>query len=247
MNEEPFYSNAPITEALFDIQVDLPETVSIKDLDKLCLDIVSQYPTKKSRKRFEGTFKIEEKSGIKPEKNNTGIDGFLNWSSDQKEVVQFRLDGFAFSRLKPYEKWDKHFSKVIQNWTLYEQKLSPLLIKRVTLRFINTIEIPSEISYLSDYFVNSPQIPIEKARLSNFFNRIEFSLDDPDTRAIVTQTLVQYKKTTIIPVIFDSEIFKDVNIAPDAKRLSDIFNHLRKFKNEIFEKSLKQKAKDLFR
>ncbi len=246
MNEANFYSHAPITEALFDIQVELPKKITISDLEQLSTDISDDYPIKHTRKRFEGKFELKDGQGA-TESIDLGIDGFLNWSADKKQVVQFRLDGFTFSRLKPYASWDEHFPEFIKNWTLYEKKVSPMLVKRIAVRFINTIEIPSGKPALDDYLVNSSQPPIKGSVLDNFFNRIEFSLREFDTKAVITQTLVQQRDLSSIPIIFDLEVIRKISSLPTTKMLEDLFKALREIKNDIFEASLTQKTKDLFK
>jgi len=247
MKEPNSYPHAPITEALFDIQVELPKEVTISDLEQLSSDILSRYPTKSTRKRFEGKIELKGDQGATTESIDLGIDAFLNWSSYKKQVVQFRLDGFAFSRLKPYDGWDKHFPEVIKNWNLYAEKLSPVWIKRIAVRFINTIEIPSEKLALDSYFVNFPKTPLEKSTLNNYFYRIELSLDDFNAKAVITQTLAQSNNPLITPVIFDLEVYREISSRPETKMLSDAFKTLRDIKNDIFQKSLTQKTKDLFK
>lgn len=246
MNEADPYPHPPIIEALFDIQVELPKKVTVTDLERLSFDISDQYPIKHTRKRFEGKFElIGNRSAT--ESIDFGIDGFINWSSDKKQVVQFRLDGFTFSRLKPYAGWNSHFPEVIRNWNLYAEKLSPMRVKRVTVRFINTIEIPSGKLALNDYFVNFPQTPLKNSILNNFFNRVELSVTDYDAEAVITQTLAQSNNPTTIPVIFDLEVFKAISYQPDTKTLSEVFEALRDIKNDIFKNCLTPKTKDLFK
>ena len=39
------------------------------------------------------------------------VDGYVFTSADGKQVVQYRLDGFTFSRLRPYTRWEEVFAE----------------------------------------------------------------------------------------------------------------------------------------
>lgn len=238
---------SPVSEALFDIQVELPQEITFADLENLSNDIKAQYPNMKARQRFGGSFELKEGHVAKTESIDLGIDGFLNWSSDEKQVVQFRLDGFSFSRLRPYNRWEEYFPEVMKNWNLYAKKLKPIRIKRVAVRYINTIEIPFKGFELKNYFVNFPKSPLKTSTLESFFNRVEFSLPDSKIKAVITQNLVQSNNPVSSPVIIDIEVSSEVNLQLDEKAVIEVFKILRIYKNDIFEKSLRPKAKELFK
>ncbi len=244
--DEPF-SRAPVTEAIFEIQVELPVEVAAMDLEQLCNEIRSEYPKKRPRKRFEGRIEFKEDQTPTSQSMDLGVDGFLNWSSDEKQVVQFRLDGFSFSRLKPYSSWENYFPEVIKYWMLYSKVTSPIRVKRIAIRFINVIEIPSKGFDLQDYFINFPKLPLIGSSLNNFFNRIEFFIPEHGVNAVVTQTLATSPNPISKPVILDIEVSKEINSKVNEKIISDIFQILRQLKNDIFRKSLQQKTAELFK
>ncbi len=241
------YSKAPIVEAIFDVQVELPKRIGISELEAFCLNIADAYPVKKERRRFEGRFEVKNGKEATTESMDLGIDGFLNWSQDEKQVLQVRLDGCGFSRLKPYESWDQHFSEFIKNLKLYFDMLSPVRVNRVTTRFINVIEIPLGKIEWDKYFVNAVRAPIRDALVTNFFNRLEFNVSEFNAKAVVTYTIMQSNDPIFLPVVLDIEVFTDVSSAPDDKVISMIFQKLRKLKNDIFEENLTPQAKELFR
>lgn len=246
MNISESFNRAPVTEAIFEIQVELPLEVTIENLDQLCDKIKSEYPTKRSRKRFEGKIEFKKNAPPASESIDLGVDGFLNWSADEKQVVQFRLDGYSFSRLKPYCKWEKHFPEVVRLWTLFSKTASPVRIKRIAIRFINVIEIPRE-SALQDYFVNYPKLPSEGLVLNNFFHRIELNIPDKNINAVVTQALANSNDPINRSIILDIEVFKEINSLINENTIIDIFQVLRDVKNDVFKKSLTEKTEDLFR
>src|SRR2546428_9694505 len=114
------FPNAPITEALLDIRVRLPETIGLSNLESLQEEIRGRYPGKKPR--ASSTIRLEMKENAsEPEitKTKGGIDGFFFTSSDQKQIVQARMDGFTFSRLKPYDRWETFRDEAKEIWGYY--------------------------------------------------------------------------------------------------------------------------------
>jgi uncharacterized protein (TIGR04255 family) len=241
------YHNPPITEALFDIQVELPAGIGIVQLEELCGKISDQYPKKRPRRRFEGHFQVKDGQAATTETVDLGVDGFLNWSSDEKQVVQFRLDGFTYSRLKPYNGWENNFPETMKRWATFRSMVKPTLIRRITVRFINSIEIPQKAFDLDEYFVDAPQAPkVDSTTIEQFLNRIVFNVPAKGAKGVITQTIGQTANPTITPIIFDLDVSMAINALIDDTQISKIFENLRNLKNEIFEKSLHEKTKRLF-
>jgi uncharacterized protein (TIGR04255 family) len=240
------YPNAPIIEAIFDVQVELPENVGIAQLDAFCGEIARAYPEKKERRRFEGKFEVKQGQAATAESIDLGLDGFLSWSADRKQVVQARLNGLSFSRLKPYESWDQHFSEFLKNLRLYFQEIAPLRIRRAATRFVNVIEIPLEDIEWHKYFSDAPKSPFRDALIVNFFNRLELKLLKSNATAVITRTIVQSNNPAVKSVVLDIEVFVDMSSEADIEMVAKVFKNLRGQKNKIFEKILTKRAKELF-
>jgi uncharacterized protein (TIGR04255 family) len=244
MSKHSSYLNPPIVEAIFDVQMELPQDVGIAELEIFGKTIASTYPEKKAQRKFASKFEIknEEPSA---EAFNLGIAGILNWSSDHKQALQVRLDGFSFSRLKPYEKWDVHFTEFLKYLTLYCEHISPLQIKRVATRFVNVIELPRGHVNWEEYFVNAARTPILNASVTNFFDRVEFTFPSSNVKASVTHAIMQSNDPLKLPVVLDIETFVEMNTKPDLEMIKNLFQNLREAKNQIFQESLTSKAKEI--
>jgi uncharacterized protein (TIGR04255 family) len=239
------YSKAPIIEAIFDVQVELPENAGIAQLEAFCEKIAGSYPEKKERRRFEGKFEVKQGQSATAESVDLGLDGFLSWSADRLQVVQARFDGLSFSRLKPYESWDQHFPEFCKNLELYFQETSPVRVKRVVTRFINIIEIPLDDLEWNKYFADTPKELIRDAPVANFFSRLELNLLKSSAKAVITRTIMQSNNPAVKRVVLDIEVFVDMSIVPDIEMVSKVFKNLRKLKNTIFSKILTKRAKEL--
>ncbi len=241
------FRNAPITEALIDIRTQLPETVSLTSLEKLHSAIQEEYPQKRIRVRWEGSVELKgEGEPIKTARRE--VDGYLFTSPDGRRVVQFRVDGFTFSRLRPYSRWDEIYGEAKRLWDIYRTGTKPVLVQRIATRYINSIEIPSKNFDYDDYFTAAPKIPPGLPQvLNHFFTRLVIPFLDQEATAIVIQTPSDKPDPMNSTVILDTDVFAEVSLASDDAKIDEILARLRKVKNEIFFSSITERTKELFR
>ena len=245
MAEYAVLKNAPIIEALIDIRIRMKDDLRVEHFDTLANLISTEYPEKKKRHRWEG--KMEFKKGEQPLSDIAEtIDGYIFTSTDKKNVLQARLDGFTFSRLKPYETWDRFRDEAQWSWKKYSEITSPE-ITRVAVRFINKLEIPLPLRDFSDYLTASPSVPTGLPQsVSGFLTRIVIHEPSIDAAAIITQTLEQIVNTDILPIFLDIDAFKQKPEGISEEEAWQLLEQLRNFKNKIFFESITEKAKELF-
>lgn len=241
------FPNPPITEGLIDIRVQLPGEVSLADLEKLHEKIKDSYPEKRSRKMWEGTLELkDEKEPLKTA--HFEVDGYHFRSSDGRQVVQYRLDGFTFSRLRPYTKWENVFSEARRLWEVYRTSTKPVLVSRLAVRYINSIEVPLKAFDYDDYLTAAPRIaPGLPPLLQDFFTRVVVPFPDRGAVAIIMQTPSGKEDPVNSGIILDIDVFAQVNLSPEDGRIYEILAVLREIKNEVFFGSISERTKELFR
>lgn len=242
------FRNPPITEALIDIRVELGSDITLSDLENLHEKIKSHYPKKRIRHRWEGVIEFKEQEGARAVSKDLGPDGYFFWSADDKQAVQYRLDGFTFNRLHPYQDWDAMHSEAKPLWDLYLTSARPLQVTRLALRYINSIDIPAKSFLLEDYFTAPPKVAEGLSQLiEEFLSRIVISFPELDAKAIVTQTTQPPKGPEVTSILFDLDVFRQVRLQADSPEIWQILSKLRDLKNDIFDKSITEKTKELFR
>ncbi len=112
--------NAPLTEALIDIRVSLPSIFDPEEFLSLSNDISEKYTKSEPRQLFTATFGLEAGKPFTKPTESKGIHGYICKSEDGKDVVQFRIDGFTFSRLNPYSEWGTVLSEAKRLWLIFE-------------------------------------------------------------------------------------------------------------------------------
>src|SRR6266568_2477827 len=241
------FPKAPIIEALIDIRARLPENVSLTDLEKLHDRIKGEYPDKKPRNLWEGMVEFKQETPPRTEARVQRL-GYLFSRADRTQVVQFRLDGFTFNRLRPYTHWEDIFPQAKRLWELYKTGVSPVRVTTVAVRYINSIEIPSKDFDFDDYFTSTPKIPHGLPQiLENFFMRTEIPFPEEEAKAVVIQTLANKQDPLKTAILLDVSVFRQLTLAPDDESVWEIFEKFRDIKNKIFLNSLTDKTLDLFR
>lgn len=241
------FKNPPITEALLDIRVNLDPNFDVKKLEEFHKHIDQDFSIKQINTKLEASFVL--KPGELPITSSKGTpNGYIFKTSDNKKVVQARMDGFTFNKLKPYDNWNTFEKEGKKLWNSYVEVGKPLNITRVALRYINLIEIPLPMSEFKDYILTVPEIAKGIPQgLSEFFMRLVIPDEKRENTAIVTQTIeLSRASEKILPLIFDIDVFRMVNLKPKDQELWNIFNSLRDYKNCIFMNSITDKAKQLF-
>jgi len=245
MAQEEWLKNAPITEALLDIRVKPSPHIDLSRLASFQDAIKDQYPSKQQRIEWHGSVQI--KPGTSPKiETAESPQGYIFFSNDRTQAVQARLDGFAFSRLKPYKTWDALRDEAKELWRQYVQIVAPEAITRVALRYINRLEIPLPIRNFNEYILTVPEIaPALPQALSNFFMRLVLPEPSLKATAIITETMEQPPIAgEILPLIIDIDAFSDASYEVNADEVWIAFEELRKFKNKIFFGSITEKMKE---
>lgn len=245
MSDFPHLPNAPITEALIDIRVQHSPDMNIERIRPFHEKFKEDFPETKTRFRFEGKFDLgEEESTVTTEVNQPN--GFFYTSADEKRVLQARLDGFTFSRLKPYETWEALSGEALSYWNMYSEFTQPLSISRVAVRYINRLELPFPFKDFSEYLNAAPTIPkYLPQELLGFLTRIVVPFPENGCMAIITLSLDSIPDGNNLPILFDIDVFKEDNFDRDGKKAWETIHELRRVKNRIFFESITDKMLEL--
>lgn len=240
------FPNAPITEAVIEILVQLSKKITINDLTKCHDSLKNRFPELVEQKQITASFQLGKKPPTLPSQESTI--GYLLKSPQDKKVIQSRLNGFAFSKLKPYENWEKFRAEAHELWKVYREIANPLKITRISLRYINKIEVPCPFKDFNEYILTNPQIaPNLPQALSTFFLRLEIPNYDIPAKAILIQTMEKPTQDKKLPLILDIDVIRENEYIRNMDDVWTDFESLRDFKNEIFFNSITDKTKELFR
>jgi len=244
MARQRHLDNAPIVEAIIDLRVKNPSSFGVTDFLSLKEDLKKEYPIVEDRRLVEVGGKIEGKQ-IEQTIIDKGITGYFFKTSDSKNVAQFRIDGFTFSRLSPYSEWETVLSEAKRLWGLYSIKCLPELITRIAVRYINRLDLPLPIEDFADYLTAPPLVPDSLPQgVSQFLTRVV--IHDADITANIVQTMKSSSKADHIGVILDIDVFNLKESGFEESSIWPEFEKLRDFKNRIFFESITEKTVRLY-
>ncbi len=227
--------NAPIREALIDIRVRFPDNMELASLRRFCEAIRDNYPDTQNLMETKIEFEGEHATATSKQR------GFKCISRDGLQIVQARLDGFTFSRLRPYETWDSLISEAKRLWEIFVEILHPDAIVRIACRYINGIKMAHPVD-LSNYITAPPpKVAGIPDRLLGFLTRVEVAYADEPTRAIVTQAL-RPKNEQDITLMLDIDVFREIEYPTDGVAAWEGVVSFHDIKNEIFFNSLTEKT-----
>lgn len=236
------FPKAPIKEAILDVRAALPLETTLEKLSSYHDLIRERYPQKRERVHFQAEFSTD-KDAVQSKQ----VDGYLYTSADGKDIVQVRLDGFTVNRLQPYDRWQAFRDEAKKLWNDYVSIASPNFVSRIALRYINCLELPTPFKDFKEYILTTPEIaPSLPQGLKTFFMRLEIPHDEHEAIAIVTETMEPPTDDKVLPFIFDIDVIREAQFAPNSEEMWQMFERLRNFKNEIFFGSLTDEAKELF-
>lgn len=242
-------ANAPIIEAVLDINCDLDPSTDLEALQEVAKErFQPSYPKARRQMTQRHEFRAE---GEKPPQVSVrkGVSALQFLVEDERQIIQIRPEGYSFNRLAPYSSLDEYLPEVERTWGIFRQLVNPLQIRRVALRFINRIPLPADQGRveLADYLKISPELPDDELEFIGFLD--QHSAVDPKTGNQVNITLVmQPLEGDRLPLIFDIDASRVVSGSPeDWTLIRTTLDSLRVLKNRVFERTLTEKCLNLFR
>jgi len=239
------FKNAPITEAVLEVVVLPSEETKMESLLPFHEPIKERFPKIEQGKEVRGGFKVGVGSASFVEEKPIG---FIFRSHQENKVIQARVNGFAFSKLKPYENWEAFRSEANDLWKSYAEMTKPQKILRISMRYINRIEIPLPMRDFEEYILTRLQIAASLPQaISQFFIRFEIPNSEIPAMAVIIQTIENVTDKNRLPLIFDIDVLRENEYPVDSPEVWIDFEKLHDFKNDIFFSSITEKTKELFR
>ncbi len=235
-------SNAPIREALIDIQVNPRSDLEINEIKQFHDSISADYPKELILTHHHISLSMGQ---TRKTAHTEEPRGFRYESEDGKQVVQVRRDGYTFSRLEKYETWENLRREAVRLWTLYKEIAQPEIVKRVAVRYINGFKIKTPF----EKYLQAPPIilPSLSVTLQGFMTRAVVHDDTSDANAIITQGVKEIEDDGSVPLILDIDVYKEVILKPDDKVIWSIIESFHDVKNNIFFNSITKEAVEMFK
>ena len=243
--EQEHFSKAPINEAMIDLRVQPREGIAVTDLEGLVSVTTERYVQQQELFTDQFSFQITEQAKVETSRQRIGL-RFIG--RDQREILQARLDGFTFSVLRPYDRWEPFRGEAQRLWNAYRDIVSPYAVRRVGVRYINRIDIPqpsiSPRDYLRTFPENSSDAPDQ---VQNYFMQLHLLVPDLNSVTLINQTIVPPPQPNMVSIVLDIELYREIDVPQDETGIWALFEQFRVRKNAIFRACLTERTKDLIR
>lgn len=232
-------ARAPITEALIDFRA-IPQSGRGEDaLKSIPARVQQSYPLVEERRVSESQLAFEAGKPPRATSRDLGLQGVWLRSKDEKEVAQFRTDGFTYSRLAPYTSWEEILPRALSLWEIFVEVLRPEIVTRLAVRYINHLTLPQGQVELDDLILTAPKCPQGVPdQLGQFSTRILLAHPEQKLHAIVTQSIETGVRSTRPTLLLDIDAFKLEDVGISLGEVSPHLEALRDYKNKIFFGSL---------
>jgi uncharacterized protein (TIGR04255 family) len=243
----PHYDRAPITEALIDIRIEAPKDLRLEDLEVLKRQL-SDYPLEETKSIAHGTFQFGPSVQAVATQTPWAI---VRRNQAKNQVIQIGVHGFTFSRLAPYETFERLRDEARRLWDFYRECVKPRRIARVGLRYINQFNLPGSKVEPATYLNTFPRLPDglpdELTQFDHFL--LNLRLPQPDLGEggflILNEGGAPLAVPGTIPFVLDLDLVVENPSVTDEQQLWTFFDRLRARKNQYFEASITDKAREL--
>lgn len=243
----PLLTRAPIVEAVIGVtaraEIAWDEAV-VSEQFKQCLP---EYPGIQSQNSVRHEFKLAADAQVEQSVQEMEWRGLRCESADKRHIAQFYRDEFIFSRLKPYQSWERFHQEGLRLWSLYNKVAQPTEIQRIGLRFINRIEFSQDEVELGDFLENPPKTPRGmEVPFEGFLHHNTLAVPGHSYGINVIQTVQPSQGIEGWGVILDIDVFTTAPIA-NRDTLEQHLEKMRWLKNKVFFGSITPKTVELIK
>lgn len=239
------HSQAPITEAVLDIRVDLASGGSLETLADIGAALQDSYPKRRNFMSMQAQLSVDPQVKVTEEHSQRG---YLFTSPDDLQTVHFGLEGFTFSRLKPYTKWEQFTGEARRLWSIYREQANVTAITRIAVRYVNRLDLPvvdGSVDF-KDYLRTVPEVsPDMPQGLIGYFMQLQVPLDEMYGGVIINQALLELPTEQVASVLLDLDFFRTYEIPQDEEALWLTFEGIRSVKDRIFEACITDRTRRL--
>jgi uncharacterized protein (TIGR04255 family) len=244
VRSDKHYSKAPIIEAIIDLRCEFTGEQSPEHLGRVQELMASDFPLREDLMEFKA--QIAPATGLTSEQK---VLGFRLLTKERTKIAGIGIEGFSFSWLAPYDRWESLREEALRLWTLYCSITNPVKVNRVGVRFINRLDFPrsdGEGVELDEYLRTAPRIAPElPQRLESFFLRFQLVLaGEPMANVTITETGVAPASPDVVSVILDIDAFAR-SLQATSEDAWKIIERLRDEKNFAFESCITDATRKL--
>ncbi len=238
------YDKAPIKEAIIDLQVEHSPLLTLASFENA--EIVPPPGYEERKTLMMGQIRSQMERGQLTATAKQDQLGYAFIGGQGKHVAQFRLNGFTFSRLAPYQTWEHLRDEAKMLWRSYRQIVGALPIVRVGLRYVNQLDLPLPVRDFRDFIRSYPEISSDlPQQLAGFFMQVQIPQEDIAATLILNEALVPPAGPEVVSLVLDIDVFRQGMKFESDDEVWDTLEVLRLRKNLVFEGCITNNTREL--
>jgi len=237
------YARAPVQESLVQVRVADTQRVSLDQLRDI--RFVHSHSLEKPVPIVNQDVEVTQAPDASKVMSAARQVGYQFRDSDRHEIVRTELDAFSFHKLAPYTGWEDWAPRVRTAWQSFIAVSKPQTIRRVSVRYVNRLELPPQ-GELKDYLLTAPDIaPGLPQLLSGYAMQVSLPWTDGATEVVVRQAMISPPRPNIAAILLDIEAGQTANRAYDEESLFRTIEDLHAIENEVFERCITNRTREL--
>lgn len=240
------YSKPPVVEMIFSIRTAMP-----KPLDPaVFLEVVpAEFPEVFSEHKAMHAFQSQvmmKDDGTADHDTQSQLAGYRFIAPERSFLAHYLVNGLTLNFLPPYSGYAASLEVFKKHWELYKRLTDAAPVAGLVLRYIDRIDIPrdGDAFPLSDYFTIAP--PTLGLKAHNCYVQYHLNDDAQDIRARVIWSSLE-DKPGHWSFALDTEATLDTAGVVDDAGIWTEFGRLHDWCTHVFNESLTEKCKQLFR
>lgn len=226
------YDTAPIVEAVLGFEIDRLPPEKLALLPRMPGEFGDSYRDVKPIERGKNVSRLSSQDA----------EGFVFTSEDGKQLIQARSDGFWFSRLTPYDRWEPFIEEARRTWAIYRDIVGPSGIHTFHVRYVNLFLIPLGIP-LHEFFNIYPAVPKRQKLFSSMLLFVRYDLEElPGNLTVVMFPSGPGGNSQSIKIGLDNTFrFK----FREESAVWENIDHIRRVKNDNFQSQLTDRMRGM--
>lgn len=238
----PQYKRPPITEAVIELRLEQP--LPGAEVQKLLQRFKGEYEFSEDFVAYGVQVDLAARRANFEEQSS----GYKLWSADRADVLLVTSAHMSCSRLAPYVGWDTFRARAEDHWRIWKRVTGYRKISRIGVRFINRIDVPAargEEVRISEYLRVRPEAPAVR-RMVSYAMQISAPLEEDNCRLVINSSLVPSPLVDHLSMILDIDVSCEGEPPQKDDEIWALIGRIRVHKNQIFEESVTDKARELF-
>lgn len=239
------YKNAPIIEAVIDIQIEAVRGATLDDVTELADQLKDEFPVRLPVFQLQMGFQATDSNATPSFRNEKENLGWRLMAKSEPRVLQLRTNGFTYSHLPPYSNWQTFSAEAQALWSRYVEKVGPQTAKRLAVRVINKLPILDSDGAMDEILDIFPSLPDGLPRdVRGLSLSVQLAMKEIDDHALLNLALYT---SPVAPsetgLLLDIDIFVERQVPIDSQ-VFDILDRIGLAKDDVFEACIKDRIRE---